>query len=350
MHFFYRKLAMSDLFDTHCIWLSQPQKAFDSFVQTPEFLKLGRRLPATDTVGDIGHPRPMRKSTINTYRAMFGNFLNWLERHAHETVFLHIASDHIQMFLEEPHPDNGGKKRLNSTIRIRYLRILERVFAHLKIDPNPARHAIFDVYSQAGGGRDVPKVILTDAQRETFLAALPVRTAVNPYDDETAGWKQRRDRAIQVMMLGAGLKVSEVIGIYTINVGQKESTGSIPITISPGSSGGVVRWHRTQLRPFAVPEVMQWLSERNALKIPGPLLFPATLQGKSLDKATVYRQTKATFERAGITVPRQGGRTLRNSFAHRELETGESIELVGEFLGHRLRKSTEKYVTKKSLK
>ena len=334
---------MNDLFDVHSIWLSQSQKAFDSFVQTPEFLKLGRRLPAMDGVGQVDHPRPMRKSTINTYRAMFGNFLNWLEKHAHETVFLDITSDHIQMFLEEPHPDKCDKKRLNSTIRIRYLRILERVFAHLKIDPNPARHATFDVYSQAAGGRDVPKVILTDAQREAFLVALPVRVAVNPYDDETAGWKQRRDRAIQVMMLGAGLKVSEVIGIYTINVGQKESTGSIPITISPGFAGGVVRWHRTQLRPFAVPEVVQWLRERNALKIPGPLLFPATLQGKSLNKATVYRQTKATFERAGITVPRLGGRTLRNSFAHQELEAGESLELVGEFLGHRLRKSTQTY-------
>lgn len=341
---------MSELFDVRSIWLSQPQKAFDAFVQSPEFLELGRRLPEMESAGTVRQPRPMRKSTANTYRAMFGNFLGWLERSAHNVAFLAVTSDHLRLFLDQRHDDDPGKKKLNSTIRVRYLRLLERVFAHLEIEPNPARHAAFDVYQQAAGGTDVAKVILSEAQQQAFLAALPLRVAVNPYDDETAGWKQRRDRAMQAMMLGAGLKVSEVIGLYTENVGQKDSTGSIPVTISPGSAGGVVRWHRTQLRPFAVPEVVQWLNERKALKIPGPLLFPATLQGGCLNKATVYRQTKATFARAGIAVPRQGGRTLRNSFAHRELEAGESLELVGEFLGHRLRKSTETYAPKKSKK
>jgi integrase/recombinase XerD len=80
------------------------------------------------------------------------------------------------------------------------------------------------------------------------------------------------------------------------------------------------------------------------LKIPGILLFPATLDGGTLDKATVYRQVKATFERAAINVERLGGRTLRNSFAVRELKEGASIELVGEFMGHRKRKSTEHYL------
>jgi integrase/recombinase XerD len=86
-----------------------------------------------------------------------------------------------------------------------------------------------------------------------------------------------------------------------------------------------------------------WLRERRALRIPGELLFPATLNGGRLNKATVYSQVKATFARAGIEVSRQGGRTLRNSFAVRELKAGESIELVGEFMGHRRRRSTEHY-------
>jgi integrase/recombinase XerD len=89
---------------------------------------------------------------------------------------------------------------------------------------------------------------------------------------------------------------------------------------------------------------MSWMKERIALDIPGPLLFPATLNGGRLDKATVYRQVKATFARAGIEVSRQGGRTLRNTFAVRELKAGGGIELVGEFMGHRKRRSTEHYL------
>jgi integrase/recombinase XerD len=57
----------------------------------------------------------------------------------------------------------------------------------------------------------------------------------------------------------------------------------------------------------------------------------------------VYRQVRATFERAGIDVARLGGRTLRNAFAVRELKQGGSFELVGEFMGHRKLRSTQAY-------
>ena len=340
---------MTSLFDNLDIWQSDPMKGFGAFVLSEEFLQLGRRKPAMAGEGVLEKPRPIRSSSVRIYIFMFGNFIRWLEQR--HRPLLEVTNGDIKLFLDavEEDVDIDGvreKKRNSNSIRVRYLRLFERVFAHLKLMPNPAQHAAFDMYNNAASGKDVPMVTLTESQQLAFMQALPKRVAVNPYDDETAGWKQRRDRAMQAMMLGAGLKVSEVIGIYTENVGQKDTTGSIPITISPGSAGGVVRWHRTQLRPFAVPEVVQWLSERKALKIPGPLLFPATLQGGCLNKATVYRQTKATFERAGIAVPRQGGRTLRNSFAQRELAAGESVELVGEFLGHRLRKSTETYVPK----
>jgi integrase/recombinase XerD len=96
----------------------------------------------------------------------------------------------------------------------------------------------------------------------------------------------------------------------------------VPVSISPASAGGTVRPHQTQLPPFAVPEVLAWLRERRAIRIPGELLFPATLDGGRLNKATVYRQVKATFARAGIKPSHQGGRTLRNSFAARELKAG----------------------------
>ena len=62
-----------------------------------------------------------------------------------------------------------------------------------------------------------------------------------------------------------------------------------------------------------------------------------------MDKATVYRQVKKTFERAGLEMPRQGGRTLRNTFAVRELEK-ESVELVGQLLGLERQRSTEAYL------
>lgn len=337
---------MSSLFDNDRIWQSDPRLAFEAFVLSPEFQLLGRR-KSTNT--KIEQPAPMRASSARIYILMFGKFVRWLDER--RIPLLDVSNATILCFLEHASitatATIPAKKDLNSSIRIRYLRIFERVFQHLNVHPNPARHAAFEIYKSQDKelrGKDLDKVAMTDAEHVAFMQALPVAPDPLPDTDSNRGWKRRRDRAMQAIMLGAGLKVSEVIGMSIDQVTMPDANGCLPVTISPASTGGTSRWHQTQLRPFAVQEVLKWKVERLRLQITGPLLFPANLQGGRLDKATVYRQVKATFERAGIDIQRLGGRTLRNSFAVRELNEGASIELVGEFMGHRKRKSTEHYV------
>ena len=145
-------------------------------------------------------------------------------------------------------------------------------------------------------------------------------------------------------MLGAGLKVSEVVALRLDQIGAPDSSGSVPILLDRGAANSVTRAHRTQLRPFAAAEVLAWVATRRAETARTNLLFPAAPEcHRMLDPATVYRQVKATFARAGIDPKRWGGRTLRNTFAVRELVETGSVELVGEFLGHRLERSTLYY-------
>jgi site-specific recombinase XerD len=333
---------MSSLFDTPENWRADPSNAFAAFVLAPEFLALSKRLRRQEP--PAGAAMPIRASSARMYVSMFRQLLQWLSTQ-NKTLF-DITSADLMMFLQRG-SGAEGKKVLNSAVRQQYLGLLDRVYTHLKV-PNPARDACFAIYKSGDRallGKNDRKVVLTDAQQAAFMQALPVAAPGSPEDPST-GWKRRRDRAMQAMMLGAGLKVSEVSGIYSDNVHDKDSAGSASISISPASAGGLVRHHQTQLRPFAVPEVMQWITERHALKIPGPLLFPASLGGGRLNNATVYRQVRATFERAGIAAARLGGRTLRNAFAVRELNAGGSMELVGEFMGHRLRRSTQMYSPK----
>lgn len=132
--------------------------------------------------------------------------------------------------------------------------------------------------------------------------------------------------------------------IWIRDIGSVAADGSVIVTVRPESAHSTTREHQTLLRPFAAREVMNWVEERGQLEIPGQLLFPASLAGgKPLDKATVYRQVRKTFERAGLEMPRSGGRTLRNTFAVRELETG-SVEQVSELLGLERTRSTEYYL------
>lgn len=328
------------LFDTDEIWRDDPLEAFKAFVLSPEFVKLGRR--KAEYKNGSEHPVPVRSSSAEVYIVMFAKFARWMANQ--QITLFSLTSDDIRKFLDAGTVTRDGfKKELNSAISLRYVRMLERVFLHLKVMPNPAQAAMFDAFKAGQAiGKDANKVVMTQAQQQAFMAALPNATKEGEQGDLHRGWKRRRDRAMQAMMLGAGLKVSEVIGIYTSNLGKIEETGSMPIFIAPASTAGASRSHQTQLRPFAVAEVQAWLKERRSMRIPGRLLFPATLQGGTLDKATVYRQVKATFARAGIDLQRQGGRTLRNSFAVRELKT-ETVEHVGELMGHRIRKSTLHY-------
>jgi site-specific recombinase XerD len=334
---------MPDLFDDGAnAWRAESQKAFEAFVLSPEFLGLSKRVQKNKGSAVPDPPKAIRKSSALVYIAMWTRFLRWLATTPGRTVF-DIGSDELMSFMEQR---AQGKRVLEgATIRRQYLTLFERVFSHLKVRPNPAVHACFDIFKNRStlAGANAPKASLSQAEQMAFMDALPHADAADE-TDPTRGWKRRRDRAMQAMMLGAGLKVSEAIGLYMRNVGDTDSTGSMPISVSPASAGGTVRPHQTQLRPFAVPEVVAWIRERRALRLPGELLFPATLDGGRLDKATVYRQVKATFARAGIEVSRQGGRTLRNSFAARELKAGGAIELVGEFMGHRRRRSTEHYI------
>ncbi|MDY7540773.1 tyrosine-type recombinase/integrase [Undibacterium sp. RTI2.1] len=332
------------LFDDENGWKHSPREAFSAFVKTEDYLLLGRRQIAKTNENENKKLRPILDSSAEIYIHMFHRFMDFIDS---QGVILHsVNHDHIKDFLEIPKPGkNTSRKAFNSSIRVRYLRLLERVFAHVGITPNPAKHAAFDIYQTKAQGRDLPKVILTDDQQHLYMEHLP---EVAPYDltvDDGPEWKRRRDRAILAMLLGAGLKVSELVGLNTDRVGARDSTGSIPVEITPWSVNGTSRNHQTQLRPFAVADVMAWVEERNAKKIPGKLLFPANLDGKKLDKSTIYLLTKATYKKAGIEVKRKGPRTLRNSFAVRELESPDgSIELTGELLGLRKRKSTEKYL------
>jgi site-specific recombinase XerD len=333
-----------DLLDLPVVWKTDPMKGFQTFVMSVEFVEMGKHGKARKAEGRPVYP--INKKSAAVYTHMFANFLRWLE--SRRLKLDEVSEVEMREFLDARHAgkDTEGKK-LNSLIRVRYLRLLERVYSHLGAtnNRNPATKTAYGVHRTPATGRDKPKVFLTDKEQAAFLAALPDAEPFNPDQPDAPSWKKRRDRAMLAMMLGAGLKVSEVLALHVQHVGKKDSTGSIPVRVINPAIRSADNAHKTLLRSFAVPYVLPWLEERKHRRIPGQLLFPATLkEDKPLAQATVYRHVKGTLERAGLAVERMGGRTLRNSFAVTELRNNKPIDLVGAFLGHYERRSTEKYL------
>jgi site-specific recombinase XerD len=310
-------------------WDARPFDAFAAFVVTPEFVLTSSR--QRDPV-----PLPISAESATIYKFMFGKFATWMLEHGVRMSTVNAAD--LRRFIELSH---DGQRDLNSKIAYRYLRLLERCFDYLGRTPNPARQAIAAT-DRAHLAEDAPMLALGPDDLQRFLAALPGGRTDDT--DGHAGWKRRRDRAMQVVMALAGLRVAEAIGLLLDEVGrQPDIDGAIELNITPEAKHRTSYEHTAKLPRAGVAELTAWLKERQAMEIPGDLVFPANLEGEPLHKATVYRQTRATFERAGIAVARAGGRTLRNSFAVQQLEQGMSRGELTTALGLALERSTEAY-------
>jgi integrase/recombinase XerD len=312
-------------------WDTNPTAAFNDFVRSAEYSKSSRRRKPSDADPEILAP-----GSAEIYSFMFNKFAAWLKTRG--LTMSTLDGQALYEFLDSRAED--GEREIHSRIAHRYLRLLERCYDFLEVRTNPAKSAILGVERERRSlGQDKSMAVLNPDQEARFINALP---------DPTGGWKRRRDRAMQLVMLMAGLKVSEAIGLQMDEIAaQSNLDGSLSLPITPVGKHQTSYEHETRMRSAGVTELLAWIAERRSMPFQGTLAFPANFRGDPLDKATVYRQVKATFSRAEITVDRSGGRTLRNTFAVQELEE-ISIEELTELLGLALPRSTKPYTDARS--
>ncbi len=313
-------------------WDADPVKAFKEFVATEAFAETGRRARADGTI------KVLSAESAKIYKFMFNNLAGWIQEQG--LTFSTATQADLLRFIART---EKGKPVLNSKIAYRYLRLLERCYEHLAVTPNPAQQAILQI-DRAHIKKDDAGRSLSDEQLERFFAALPAdaprKRRSTPFD----GWKRRRDRAMQVVIALAGLKVTEAVGLLVSEVGRQAGIdGSLVLTITPDEKNDTSHEHEVTLPREGVEELRAWLEERAAMAIPGEFVFPANLAGNRLTRKTVYVQMRATFERAGLDLARSGGRTLRNTFARKQLDEGAKPEELKDVLGLALERSAADY-------
>lgn len=316
----------------HTSWDADPVRSFRDFVSTTAFAETGRRVRADGTL------RVLSAESAKIYLFMFNNVASWFQEHG--LAFSRVTHTDLLRFIGRT---VKGKRVLNSKIAYRYLRLLERCYEHLGVVPNPAQQAILGI-DRAQMARDDAGRTLSEEQLQRFFAALPAdaprRRQSTPFD----GWKRRRDRAMQVVIALAGLRVSEAVGLLLPEVGRQAAIdGSILLTITPDEKHDTSHEHTIALPREGADELGAWLQEREAMAIPGQFVFPANLSGARMTRKTVYMQMRATFERAGMDLARSGGRTLRNTFARRQLDSGASPDDLKDVLGLALERSAADY-------
>jgi integrase/recombinase XerD len=161
----------------------------------------------------------------------------------------------------------------------------------------------------------VPKS-LSEAQVEALLAA--------PLTDSPLGL---RDRAMLELLYASGLRVSELVGLKTVNVSFVEC--ALRVT-GKGS--------KERLVPFG-EEALVWIERYAAEARPSILAGQAsdalfvTARGGPMTRQMFWKLVKAHAARAGITAP-LSPHTLRHAFATHLLNHGADLRAVQMLLGH----------------
>jgi len=317
---------------TAASWDTDPVRSFKEFISTTAFAETGRRQRADGTL------RVLSAESAKIYVFMFNNVASWFQEQ--RLTFSTVTQADLRRFIDRT---VKGKRILNSKIAYRYLRLLERCYEHLGVVPNPAQLAILGI-DRAHMTKDDAGRTLSEDQLQRFFAALPAEAPRRRRNTPFDGWKRRRDRAMQVVIALAGLRVSEAVGLLTSEVGRQASIdGAIVLSITPDEKHDTSHEHEITLPREGADELLAWLQERETMAIPGEFVFPANLTGARMTRKTVYMQMRATFERAGMDLSRSGGRTLRNTFARRQLDDGASPDELKDVLGLALERSAADY-------
>jgi integrase/recombinase XerD len=178
-------------------------------------------------------------------------------------------------------------------------------------------------------GRAIPKAISLEDVEELIDS---------PADDLLG----RRDKAILETLYGAGLRISELVGLDVDDVDLEE--GSVLVRVGKGSKGRRVPLGRAARRAVGAylsgsrPELLTRAKSTPAAR--GALFLNA--RGGRLSRQGCWKLLKAHAERAGLEA-RVSPHTLRHSFATHMLDGGADIRVVQELLGHASLATTQVY-------
>lgn len=250
-----------------------------------------------------------RESSRETYTSMFNVWLSSLA--ARGVSLLEATPMDAQAFF--------GAAKLEPVSRRRYLQLLDRVYAHLRIigwhEENPVMPLL---RSEPELAVELPPG-LPDDLLQKLIADLASK----------GGWKGDRDRTIAALLIGAGLRVNELIHLPVLGV-----TDNFTIHVNPR---GVHREHTTLILPEGPWRewYLAWGPLRRQWDVPGDYLCPVSLDGEAFSPSGLFRRVRSWLKPISQELPQFGPNILRNTFARIALSCGRyKISQVQEFLGH----------------
>ncbi|MDB5945736.1 MAG: xerD, partial [Ramlibacter sp.] len=248
----------------------------------------------------------LSKNTLAAYRRDLSLYGRWLAGQG-KAIDASAESDLHAYFSARHSQTRATTANRRLTVFKRYFRwaLRERVItADPTLKLQSARQAL-----------RVPKT-LSEVQVETLLAAPDVETPLG-----------LRDRTMLELMYASGLRVSELVGLKTFNLGMNEGVLRV---LGKGS--------KERLVPFgqiARDWITRYLAEARAAILAGQQtddLF-VTARGHGMSRVMFWMIVRKNALAAGITAP-LSPHTLRHAFATHLLNHGADLRVVQLLLGH----------------
>ena len=180
--------------------------------------------------------------------------------------------------------------------------------------------------------------ILTPKQEKTIPSYLSVDEMFRLLDSiSTSGILELRNRAIFETLYSCGIRVSELVGLNTMDVDSRQALIRV---LGKGSQERIVPIGKNALA--AIKTYRQVLQRESGIseEVSGPLFLNKN-KGR-LTARSVARILDQLVTACGLLTP-VSPHTLRHTFATHMLDAGADLRVVQELLGHKSLSTTQKY-------
>ena len=267
----------------------------------------------------IGTERGLSPKTIGAYRHDLGKFSEFTEKELGKDWQLGDIDQYsikaYMQFLADR--DNAAVSRG------RKLATLKSFFKHLtaegKVKSNPTTQV------------KMPK---TQQKEPSYLTEQEYKRLLRTVQKNATKYFRTRDMAIITMLLGMGLRLSELVELDVGNVNFED--GTIKVTrkgnherILPANDGVMIA-------------IQRYLKTREGITTQEPLFL--SKRNQRIGNGSVWHLVKKYMKQAQIEKDKLSPHTLRHTFATTLLKQGENILTIKELLSHRNLRTTERYL------
>jgi integrase/recombinase XerD len=274
-------------------------------------------------LGYVGAERGFTAKTVGAYRHDLGKFSEFAGKElGKDYKTADIDQYTIKAYMQ--FLADTGYKRANSAIsRGRKLATIKSFFNYLvaegKVKINPASQV------------KMPKV---QRKEPSYLTEQEYRRLLRVVKNNATRYFKQRDMAVVTMLLGMGLRLSELVELNVRDINFDE--GSVKVTrkgnherILPANDGVMI-------------SIQRYLKTRKQANAQDPLFL--SKRNQRIDNCSVWHLVKKYLKQAQIEKDKLSPHTLRHTFATTLLKNGENILTIKELLSHRNLRTTERYL------